>query len=67
MPSKLPQLSLLMSLGNCDQPYEYPPEREISRDILVDVSPDREALLVGSKTIEEIRQTLKLRITSPSG
>lgn len=67
MPSKLPQLSLLMSLGSCDQPYHYPPEREISRDILLDVAPDREALLMGNSTIEEIRQALKLRIASPHG
>jgi len=67
MPSKLPQLSLLMSLGNCDQPYEYPPEREINREILLDIAPDREALLMGNKTIEEIRQALKLRNASPYG
>ena len=63
----LPQLSLYNSLGSCDQLYQYPLEREISRHILLDVSPDREALLMGNKTIEEIRQTLKLRITSPHG
>lgn len=67
MPSKLPLLSLLVSLGNCDQPYYYPPEREISRDILLDVAPDREALLMGNNTIEEIRQALKLRIASSHG
>lgn len=67
MPSKLPQLSLLTSLGNCDQLYNFPPEREIDRRILLDVAPDREALLMGNKTIEQIRQTLKLRIKSPNG
>lgn len=67
MPSNLQQLFLLASLGNCDQPYDYPPERDIGRDILLDVAPDREALLMGNKSIEEIRQTLKLRIASPYG
>jgi hypothetical protein len=65
MPSNLPQLSLLSSLGNGGQLYHYPPEREIRRDILSDLAPDREALLMGDKTIDEIRQTLKLRVASP--
>lgn len=67
MPSNLPQLSLLTSLGNCGQLYQYPPEREICRDILLDVAPDREALLMSDKTIQEIRQALKLRVASPHG
>ncbi|KAF8152912.1 hypothetical protein B0H34DRAFT_800188 [Crassisporium funariophilum] len=63
--SKLPLLSLVESLGDSDQLYSYPAEREIDREALLDVAPDREELLMGSKTIEEIRQALKLRITSP--
>ncbi|KAF8802052.1 hypothetical protein BYT27DRAFT_7173641 [Phlegmacium glaucopus] len=67
MPSKLHQLYFLKSLGNCDRPYDYPLERQINREILLDVSPDREALLMGNKTIEQIRQTLKLRNASSDG
>ena len=67
MPSKLPKLSLLTNLSSCDKLYEYPPEREIDREILLDAAPDREALFMGNKTIEEIRQTVKLRIVTPYG
>jgi hypothetical protein len=67
MPSKLPKLSLLPNLSSCDKLYEYPPERGIDRGILLDVAPDREALLMGNKAIEEIRQTLKLRVLTTYG
>ncbi|KAG6872195.1 hypothetical protein C0995_012087 [Termitomyces sp. Mi166 len=37
-------------------------EHEINREILLDVAPDREALLVSNKAIAELRQTLKIRV-----
>ncbi|KAJ7734766.1 hypothetical protein DFH07DRAFT_119575 [Mycena maculata] len=40
---------------------ERPAEREIDRNALVAISPDREELLFSKKSIEELRQVLKLR------
>ncbi|KAF8953064.1 hypothetical protein BDZ97DRAFT_635703 [Flammula alnicola] len=65
--SKLPVLSLLQSLEGFDQPHSCTPERDINREALVDVAPDREELLLSNKPIEEIRQALKLRVNSAYG
>jgi hypothetical protein len=44
---------------------ERPTEREIDRNALVAISPDRDELLMSKKSIDEIRQSLKLR-TGPT-
>ncbi|KAJ7151335.1 hypothetical protein C8R43DRAFT_486037 [Mycena crocata] len=44
---------------------DRPTERDIDRNALVDISPDREMLFRSKKTIDEIRQLLKLR-TGPT-
>ncbi|KDR76951.1 hypothetical protein GALMADRAFT_420785 [Galerina marginata CBS 339.88] len=64
--SKVPTLSLLPSLEGPKQ-STTPSEREINRGSLVDVAPDREDLLTSNKSIEEIRQALKLRVNSAYG
>lgn len=51
---EVPVLTMLVSL-------EGQVEREISRDVLVAVAPDREQLLRGATSVDEIRQSLKLR------
>jgi len=38
----------------------HPAERDINRMALLDAAPDREALLLGDKSIKEIRQLLKI-------
>ncbi|KAJ7621579.1 hypothetical protein DFH06DRAFT_1482350 [Mycena polygramma] len=40
---------------------ERPTEREIDRNALVAISPDREGLFLSNKSIDELRQFLKLR------
>ncbi|KAJ6465067.1 hypothetical protein C8R47DRAFT_1155542 [Mycena vitilis] len=40
---------------------ERPTEREIDRNALVAISPDREGLFLSNKSIDELRQLLKLR------
>ncbi|KAJ6588181.1 hypothetical protein B0H19DRAFT_1057421 [Mycena capillaripes] len=44
---------------------ERPTERDIDRNALVAISPDREALFLSKKSTDEIRQSLKLR-TGPT-
>ncbi|KAG5726390.1 hypothetical protein E4T56_gene9329 [Termitomyces sp. T112] len=39
-----------------------PKEREINREVLLAVAPDREALLISNKSITELRQILKIHI-----
>ncbi|KAJ8508112.1 hypothetical protein ONZ45_g9579 [Pleurotus djamor] len=62
----LPTLSLLPSLG---QPTDsaVPLERQISPHVLLDIAPDREALLLSGKPIEEIRAILKLHVNENYG
>ncbi|KAG6905956.1 hypothetical protein DXG01_016680 [Tephrocybe rancida] len=43
-------------------PRTYPKEREVSREILLGVAPDRESLLLGGRSIHELRQVLKIRV-----
>lgn len=64
--SKLQTLALLSNLRWPSEPYLYPVERDISREALVDVAPDREDLLANSG-VEEIRQALKLRVNLDYG
>jgi len=59
--STLPVLSLLPSLEP-EGTQIYPVEREVDRNALLDVAPDRESLLISDQTIEEVRQALKIRI-----
>ncbi|KAF8208078.1 hypothetical protein K438DRAFT_1961597 [Mycena galopus ATCC 62051] len=60
--ANLPILGLAVSLAN---PGERGIEREIDRSALVAISPDREELFTSKKSIDEIRQLLKLR-TGPT-
>ena len=39
-------------------------ERTISRATLLDIAPDREVLLIGTKSVEEIRETLQIHVGS---
>ena len=62
--STLPVLSLLPSLEGTQI---YPVEREIDRNALLDVAPDRESLLISDQTIEEVRRALKMHIPITTG
>lgn len=62
MHTKVPMLSLLSSLEGHKPNSQVPAEREINRAVLTNVAPDREDLFRSSSSIEEIRQSLKLRI-----
>lgn len=42
-------------------------ERSIDRSTLLDVAPDRESLLCSNKSIEELRQVLKIRVGLSTG
>ena len=64
--STLPVLSLLPSL-ELEGTQIYPMEREIDRNALLDVAPDRESLLISDQTIEEVRQALKMHIPVTTG
>ncbi|KAJ6491465.1 hypothetical protein DFH09DRAFT_1104995 [Mycena vulgaris] len=63
--SNLPVLVLIStpSLGS----VERPTERDIDRRALLEISPDREELFMGKKSINEIRQSLKLRTGPTAG
>ncbi|KII91578.1 hypothetical protein PLICRDRAFT_28186 [Plicaturopsis crispa FD-325 SS-3] len=58
---KTPSLALVGLGKNTISGPTLPEERRISRLALVEISPDREALLTSSRSIEEIRETLKIR------
>ncbi|KAF7366815.1 hypothetical protein MSAN_00939800 [Mycena sanguinolenta] len=62
--ANLPILSLVSS-SSLASSGERPVERDIDRNILVAISPDREELFMSKKSIDEIRQILKLR-TGPT-
>ncbi|KAF7343325.1 hypothetical protein MVEN_01764800 [Mycena venus] len=62
--ANLPILSLV-SAPSLAGSSERPVEREIDRNVLVAISPDREELFMSKKSIDEIRQLLKLR-TGPT-
>ena len=51
--STLSVLSLLPSL-ELEGTQIYPVEREVDRNALLDVAPDRESLLISDQTIEEV-------------
>lgn len=52
---KLPELRLT-SCVDLDASLEWP----VSRDALLEVSPDREDLFMGAESMEDIRESLKL-------
>ncbi|KAF9473987.1 hypothetical protein BDN70DRAFT_997351 [Pholiota conissans] len=54
----------LTMLQNIEETWSRP-ERVIDRKILLEVSPDREALLKSNKSIDEIRQDIKLPVANP--
>lgn len=60
--STLPTLSMLPSTAS---PCRA--ERDINRSALLDIAPDREMLLTSTKSIEEIRHSLKIRTGSVNG
>ncbi|KAJ7241669.1 hypothetical protein B0H12DRAFT_39473 [Mycena haematopus] len=62
--ANLPILSLVSSPSLAGS-GERPVEREIDRNALVAISPDRQELFMSKKSIDEIRQLLKLR-TGPT-
>ncbi|KAF5384365.1 hypothetical protein D9615_003482 [Tricholomella constricta] len=58
-----PQTIALLPSGPWpNRPHAHPREREVNREIILDVAPDREALLMSNKSIDELRQILKIRI-----
>ncbi|TFK32389.1 hypothetical protein BDQ12DRAFT_739386 [Crucibulum laeve] len=64
---KLPTVYLVPTGPIPDQSYFLPTEREINRTTLLDVALDREELLTSDRSIEELRQLLKLHVVSPEG
>ncbi|KAJ7439470.1 hypothetical protein FB451DRAFT_1192100 [Mycena latifolia] len=64
--SNLPVL-VLASTPTLASPGERLTEREIDRRALLEISPDREELFMGRRSIDEIRQALKLRTGPPAG
>jgi hypothetical protein len=65
--STITTLSLLPSRAPPSHHHGHLTERDINRIALLDIAPDREALLMSNKSIEEIRQTLKIRTGSVNG
>lgn len=47
--------------------YSHPAERRIDRSTVLDVAPDRESLILGNHSIEELRQILKIRVGPSTG
>ncbi|KAJ7700333.1 hypothetical protein B0H17DRAFT_1047001 [Mycena rosella] len=64
--SNLPVL-VLMSTPSLASSADRATERDIDRRALLDISPDREELFMGRKSIDEIRQSLKLRTGPTAG
>ncbi|KAF8064895.1 hypothetical protein FPV67DRAFT_1389167, partial [Lyophyllum atratum] len=63
-----PQVITLLPSGPWpNRPHVYPREKEIDRYLLLDVAPDREALFMSEKGVEELRQVLKIRVGSVAG
>ncbi|KAJ7130402.1 hypothetical protein C8R44DRAFT_731927 [Mycena epipterygia] len=61
--SSIANLPILVLASSPSRPLE----REIDRRALLEISPDREELFMGKKSIDEIRQALKLRTGPPAG
>ena len=59
-------LSLLPSL-ELEGTQIYPVEREVHRNAVLDVAPDREYLLINDQTMEEVRQALKIHTSITTG
>jgi hypothetical protein len=62
MPSPFTILTLSPSLLAPDHLHTHPKERKIDRATLLDVAPDRESLILSNKSIEELRQVLKIQV-----
>lgn len=62
--ANLPILALISSPSFASA-TERPTEREVDRNALAAISPDRDELLLSKKPVEELRQVLKLR-TGPT-
>jgi hypothetical protein len=59
---------LTLSPSNTASESDHRPiERRIDRSTLLDVAPDRESLLMSNKTIEELRQILKIQVGRSTG
>lgn len=61
----LPMLKLLPSVAN--NQTSLPAERVINRQALLEIAPDREALFAKTRTIDDIRHSLKIRSVSNHG
>ncbi|KAG6862734.1 hypothetical protein C0991_010474, partial [Blastosporella zonata] len=57
-----PTITLVPSNPWSQNPRGRPKERDINRETLLEVAPDRETLLFSSRTITQLRQTLKIRV-----
>ncbi|KAL0945892.1 hypothetical protein HGRIS_012177 [Hohenbuehelia grisea] len=64
--SQLPAIQFQPRIGRASL-SEIPRERTINIQVLLDLSPDREALLTGGKPIDEIRRALKLHVKTLEG
>lgn len=68
MPSVIKRTTLrLLSSLPTPKGSAHPVERDINRQILMNSAPDREALFMGDKSLEEIRRTLKIEAGPPEG
>jgi hypothetical protein len=63
----IPSLEFRPSRAISDTQRALPVEHEINRAALLEVAPDRETLLRGPKSIEDIRNALKIRVGSSDG
>lgn len=63
----IPTITLLSSLAQAQNPCQKPVERDVNRQVLLEVAPDREALFTGDRGIDEIRHSLKIRPGAESG
>jgi hypothetical protein len=66
-PSQPFELSLFPNRSDASYGVSRRQERDISRGTLLNVAPDREELLLSHRTIEELRQILKISVTPRTG
>ena len=64
--STLSVLSLLPNL-ELEGTQIYPVKREVNRNALLDVAPDRESLLISDQNIEEVRRLSRSTFRLPLG
>lgn len=68
MEFKPTNLTMLPNLPICKSTLgPHPPERHINRQLLLDISPDREGLIDSDLTVEELRHELKLKAFPTTG